>query len=163
MQHPGLRLFCFLHHAEGLQSPIHRSQPIVRGSPKGYPGGKTWLFSINFSFQEWLQGKEGDIGQRLWGLISNSVHLPSFFFPPQFFFSLPNSETEGFPSVFLIYSLSIIDISQQTPAISSQAPDTCRVTNPLSTHFGFNSCIRFFSSRKMDLGVAQAQFSQWSL
>lgn len=148
MQHPGLRLFCFLHHAEGLQSPIHRSQPVVRGSPKGYPGGKIWLFSINFSFQEWLQGKEGDIGQRLWGLISNSVHLPSFFFPPQFFFSLPNSETEGFPSVFLIYSLSIIGISQQTPAISSQAPDTCRVTNPLSTHFGSNSCIRFFPQEK---------------
>lgn len=84
------------------------------------------MFSINFPFQEWLQGKEGDIGQRLWGLISNSVHLLSFsFFSPSFFFSLPNSEAEGFPSAFLIYSMSIIGISQQTPAISSQAPDTC--------------------------------------
>lgn len=89
----------------GLCRGTPKSYPLVSacssGSLKGYPGGKTWLFSINFSFQEWLQGKEGDIGQRLWGLISNSIHLPFFFFfSPLFFFPFQIQKQRVFPLYF---------------------------------------------------------------
>lgn len=45
---PWMETIRFLYHAEGHQSPIRWSQPVVRGSLKGHPGGKTWLFPINF-------------------------------------------------------------------------------------------------------------------
>lgn len=128
-QHPGLRPLRFLDHAEGHQSPIRWSQPAAHGSLKGYPGGKTWLFSINFSFQEWLQGKEGDIGQRLWGLISNSVHL-SFFFSSLFFFSFQIQKQRVFPLYFSFTPRTSSALVSKLLLFPSRAPDTCRVTNP---------------------------------